>query len=123
MRVELEAEGGAILATVGALEESEKALSDAIAVKNDAAASSNVLNAALNAEATALIKESQALDAASASADSLILQQGRLDNAFKSGVVSIKQWVNGLAEAKAEQQGQSAQLAQWVQDGATYRHL
>ena len=110
MRVELEAEGGAILATVGALEESEKALSDAIAVKNDAAASSNVLNAALNAEATALIKESQALDAASASADSLILQQGRLDNAFKSGVVSIKQWVNGLAEAKAEQQGQSAQL-------------
>ena len=56
-------------------------------------------------------EEAIKLEAASQSADSLTQQQMRLDNAFKSGVVSIKEWANGLAEAQAEEKGQVAELA------------
>jgi hypothetical protein len=86
-------------------------LADLNAVLADSEAHHEAVETAVNNTTAALLEESIKLEAASQSADSLSDKQLRLDNAFKSGVVSIKQWANGLAEAQQEQAGQSAELA------------
>ena len=86
-------------------------LFDLNAVLSDSEAAHKAVQTAVNETAAALLEEAIELEAASQSADSLVQQQLRLDNAFKAGVVSIKEWANGLAESEANMRGQSSALA------------
>ena len=87
-------------------------VADLTSVLSESGATQEAVATQVNNTTAALLEESIKLEAASQSADSLTQQQLRLDNAFKSGVVSIKEWANGLAEAQQQQAGQSQALAE-----------
>ena len=109
MQAAAEAEGGAILATVSALDQSKQKLTDVIAVKNDAIASSNQLHAALNNELASLIQEEATLQASSEAARNHAIQLQAIDTATQAGITSIDQWVAGLATGSSRGRGRSWQ--------------
>ena len=87
-------------------------VADLTSVLSDSQATHEAVATQVNNTTAALMEEAIKLEAASQSADSHEQSLLRLDNAYKSGVVSIKEWANGLAEAQQQQAGQSAALAE-----------